>query len=99
MKGGRLSSRHKHLGAPLSDINLYVVATKSYFTFLFWGLIKLSIVKLLSYQFCKRLFCVAVIFNVQLTLLAQLIGLTYILIAFQQCIKVSKGAKIRNRYN
>ena len=40
LKGGRLSSRHQYLGAPLSDINPYVVANKDYFAFLFWGLSK-----------------------------------------------------------
>ena len=40
LKDGRRSRRHKHLDAPLSDINLYVVATKDYFAFLLWSLNK-----------------------------------------------------------
>ena len=40
VEGGRLGIRHKHLEAALTDINLYVVATKDCFAFLFWGLRK-----------------------------------------------------------
>ena len=76
LKGGRLSSRNKHLGAALPDINLYVAATKDYFAFLFWSLSKsVSLTYLLLYQILLliNVLCAALIHNVQVTLFSSTI--------------------------
>ena len=78
LKGGRLSSRNKHLGAALPGINLHVVATKDYFAFLFRNLSKsVSFTYLLLYRVMLLIndynLCAVVIHNVHVTLISLMI--------------------------